>query len=119
MYSAIPRKQFFTLKSLYLLLAIAGSIIPWTLLSKFFLINGLSVNLFFQNAFDNSVASGISSDLLISSFVFFCFSFVELKRLNLSGRWLILYVCATLGIGLSCSLPLFLYLRERELEKVT
>jgi Protein of unknown function (DUF2834). len=109
-------KKFLSTQSLYLLLTIIGAIAPWSFLLKFFLQNGLDLDLFFQNAFANHVASAVAIDLLICADVFFCFSFIELKRLGLSRRWLFVYVVATFGIGLSCALPLFLYWRERSLE---
>jgi len=39
----------------------------------------------------------------------------SLNRLRLRGRWIILL--ATLLVGVSLGLPLFLYLRERQLEQ--
>jgi hypothetical protein len=108
-----------SVKSLYLLLTIVGAIAPWSVLLTFFLQNGLAIDLFFQNAFANHVASAIAIDLLICADVFFCFSFIELKRLGLSRRWLSIYVVVTFGIGVSCALPLFLYGRERTLETMT
>lgn len=108
--------KFMSTQSLYLLLTIVGAIAPWSVLLTFFLQNGFSLNLFFQNVFANSVSSTVAIDLLICVDVFFCFSFIELKRLGLSRRWLFIYLVATFGIGLSCSFPLFLYWRERALE---
>jgi hypothetical protein len=116
----IPTGQkFLSVKSLYLLLTIVGTIAPWSFLLKFFLQNGLAIDLFFQNAFTNSVTSAVALDLLICADVFFFFSFIELKRLCLSRRWLSIYVVVTFGIGVSCSLPLFLYWREQALETMT
>ncbi|TVP56070.1 MAG: DUF2834 domain-containing protein [Nodularia sp. (in: Bacteria)] len=109
-------RKFFTAKSLYLLLAIIGAIDPWIFLFKFFSQNGLAVDLFFQSAFANYISSAVAADLLISALVFCCFSFLELKRIGVSQRWLFLYVVITFGIGLSCALPLFLYFREQALE---
>jgi hypothetical protein len=101
------------MKNIYLILAIAGSIIPWSFLLGFFLKEGLSVDLFFDYIFTNPVSSAVAADLLISASVFLCFTFSELTRLGLSLRWMILYVFATFAVGLSCSLPLFLYMREQ------
>ncbi|WP_414529639.1 DUF2834 domain-containing protein [Nodularia chucula] len=115
-YTQPASRKFWTAKTVYLLLAIDGAIVPWFLLLKFFTQNGFDLSLFFHNAFANSVSSAWAADLLISAFVFFCFSFLELKRLAISQRWLVLYIFITFGIGLSCSLPLFLYLREQALE---
>jgi hypothetical protein len=102
-------------KSLYLLLTIVGSIIPW-----FFLLQDptslLSPSLVLQRAVANNVATAVTADFLISSLVFLCFVWIELKRLGASWLWLLLYTALTFIIGLSCSLPLFLYRREQMLE---
>jgi len=108
-----------TAQTLYLLLAIAGSTIPWCLLANFFLHNGFSLSTFFQTLFANGAVAGLTADFLISSLVFFCFAAIELRRLGLSQRWLLLYLVLTLGIGLSCGLPLFFYLRERAIAQRT
>ncbi|NJL61234.1 MAG: DUF2834 domain-containing protein [Methylacidiphilales bacterium] len=110
------KNQSNSLKTIYLLLAIAGSIAPW-----FWLIQDstalVSLPLFFQRAFANNIAAGLASDLVISSLVFFSFAWIELKRLGISRMWLIVYIGLTFGIGLSCSLPCFLYYREQITER--
>ena len=108
--------KLFSAKSLYLVLVIIGSIAPWSLLLKFIGENGFSIELLIQQGFTNYAASAFATDLLISALVFLCFTFFELKRLGLSRSRLIIYIAATFGIGLSCSLPLFLYFREGVLE---
>ncbi|AFY54128.1 Protein of unknown function (DUF2834) [Rivularia sp. PCC 7116] len=108
--------KLFSAKSLYLLLVIIGSIAPWSLILEFFIQNGFSIELLIQKEFDNYAAAAFGTDLLISALVFLCFSFVELKRLGLSRSRLLIYIAATFGVGLSCSLPLFLYFREGVLE---
>ncbi len=109
--------KLFSAKSLYLLLVIIGTIAPWSLIIKFFIQNGFSIGLLIQKEFDNYAAAAFGTDLLISALVFLCFSFFELKRLCVSRSRLIIYVVATFGIGLSCSLPLFLYFREGVLQE--
>lgn len=103
-------------KTFYLLLAIAGSIIPW-----FWLLQDpaalLSPSLFIQRTFANNIATAWASDLLISASVFFAFAAIELKRLESDFRWVLLYIGLTFGIGLSCALPLFLYRRELIMER--
>ncbi|MGJ3251355.1 MAG: DUF2834 domain-containing protein [Elainellaceae cyanobacterium] len=104
------------MKPLYLLLAIAGSVAPW-----FWLLQDptalLTPTVFFQRAFANPIAIALTTDLLISSTVFFCFAWIELKRLRVSRLWILVCVGLTLGVGLSCSLPFFLYRREYWLEQ--
>jgi Terpene cyclase DEP1 len=108
-------KAFNPIKPLFLILAIAGSIAPW-----FWLLQDpnalLSPTLFLQRAFANNIATALTNDLLISAIAFFCFIWIELKRLGSSRQWILLYVGLTFGIGLSCALPFFLYRREQILE---
>jgi hypothetical protein len=115
--TTLPAKgSFNSIKTLFLLLAIAGSIAPW-----FWLLQDpsvlLSPSLFFQRAFANNVTLAFSEDLIISAIAFLCWAWIELKRLKVSRSWLFLYVGLTFGIGLSCALPVFLYRREQILEQ--
>lgn len=108
--------KLFSAKSLYLLLVIIGIIVPWNFLLQFFSQNGFSIELLIQQGFANYATAAFGTDLVISALVFLCFAFFELKRLGLSRSRLLIYIIATVGIGLSCGLPLFLYFREGVLE---
>lgn len=99
----------------YLGFLILGSVVPWLFLFQFVQQSGLSLVTFLQQALANPVAIALTSDLLISTLVFFYFAWVELPQLKLSRWWWGLCAIATLAVGLSCSLPLFLYLRQRQL----
>ncbi len=107
---------FNSLKTLYLLLAIVGSIAPW-----FWILQDpsalMSPTLFFQRTFANNIATAWASDLLISASVFFTFVSIELKRLGSSRLGVLLYIGLTFGIGLSCALPFFLYRREQSIKR--
>jgi Terpene cyclase DEP1 len=113
--STAPSFNF--LKTLYLLLAIAGTIVPW-----FWLLQDpaalMSPSLFLQRSFANQIATAWASDLLISASVFFTLISIELQRLGSSRWWVLLYMGLTFGIGLCCALPLFLYRRELILERI-
>jgi hypothetical protein len=98
----------------YLAFMIIGSILPWFFLLQFVQVAGLSLGEFFRQAFANPVTIALTVDLLISSVVFFYWIWLELPRVGLSRRWWGVCVLATLSIGLSCGLPLFLYLRQRQ-----
>jgi Terpene cyclase DEP1 len=110
------KRSFNSIKTLYLFLAIAGSIVPW-----FWLLQDpaalLSPTLFLQRTFANNIATAWASDLLISASVFFTFASNELKRLGSSRLGILLYVGLTFGVGVSCALPFFLYRREQLLER--
>lgn len=103
--------SFNSRKTLYLLIAIAGSIAPW-----FWLLQEpstlLSPRLFLQAAFANNIATALTTDLLISAVAFFCFMWFEFKSFEVSRLWLLVYIGLTFGVGLSCSLPCYLYHRQ-------
>jgi hypothetical protein len=114
--NASTTQQVNSRKSLYLLLTIVGTIIPW-----FWLLQDpaalLSPSLFLQQTFANNIATTWASDLIVSAIAFFYFVWIELKRLKVSQSWIILYIALTFGVGLSCALPFFLYRREQLLHE--
>ncbi len=101
---------------LYLLLCIVGVVAPWFFLFGFFGDEQASIPVFFRSIFANHVASAVAADLVVSALVFFVFVFFEGRRMGLKHLWV--YIPATLLIGLSFGLPLFLYYRARANERV-
>jgi hypothetical protein len=99
---------------LYLILCVIGVIAPWIFLIAFLTGEHASIPIFFASIFVNHVASAVAADLLVSALVFFIFVFIEGRRVGLNNLWL--YIPATLFVGLSFGLPLFLYNRSRILE---
>ena len=67
-----------------------------------------------QQFSSSSVLSGIAMDLLVSVIVFWFYMFTEANKLRMKNSWI--YVVATMLVGLSFALPLFLYFRESKLE---
>ncbi len=107
-----PTRSFDSLKTLYLLLAIAGAIVPWLwLLQEPATI--LSPSLFLQRSCANNIANAWVSDLLLSASIFFMFAKLELQRLRAARLEILLYVGLAFGFGLCCALPFFLYRREQ------
>ena len=102
-------------KTVYLVLAIAGAVVPYIFFTRFFLAEGLGGD-FVGALFVNGAAGGFSADLLITSVVFWLFAFAEARRLGMPRPWLLVVV--NLLIGLSCALPFFLYQREGHRERV-
>lgn len=103
-------------KTLYLIGAVAGTVVPYYFLFRFFSQYGFDVGLFAQQAVATPAAAMFTADLFISSFVFWIFLFSEGRKRGMGNLWL--YVVANLVIGLSLALPLFLYMRERALEEM-
>ena len=101
--------------SIYISLCIFGVLMPWLFLDLFLGETNPSISLFFSYIFNNNVSTSVAADLLISALIFFVFAFSEGNRVGM--KWLWIYIPATLMIGLSFGLPLFLYLRAKHLDK--
>lgn len=100
--------------TLYIFLCIAGFIVPWLFLIRFFGPQA-SIPLFFFSMFVNPAASAVAADLMVSAIVFLVLIFPEGQRLGLKNVRLV--VPATLLVGLSFGFPLFLYLRAKKIEQ--
>lgn len=98
-----------TLRNFYLLMAVVGTILPWLFFGQFFAANGLDIPRFVMDLFANGAASGFSVDVLISILVFLVWSFADARTHGVDRWWLVLP--ASCIVGLSLSLPLYLYLR--------
>ncbi|MFL6282909.1 MAG: DUF2834 domain-containing protein [Pyrinomonadaceae bacterium] len=103
------------LKTVYLVLCVLGAVLPLWQLSPWLAANGLDVPLLFRQLFADRVGAFFGVDVIVSAFVLAVFVVGEGSRVRL--RWLA--VVATLAVGVSLGLPLFLYMRERESERRT
>ena len=99
------------MKFLYLLLAVAGTVLPYAFFLQHFAAEGLSPGAFVSGLFANGVASGAAADLVLSSVVFWVWLFA-----SGDGRRAGFLIPANLLVGLSLALPLWLYLRARDAE---
>jgi len=97
------------LKLVYLLLAIAGAIIPFWFFLDFGATAGIHPMAFIAALFVNGAAGGFTADLLISSVVFWVFLFSQQSE----GPKPWLFIGLNLCIGLSCALPAYLYARAK------
>ena len=98
------------LKTVYLLMAILGAVVPYLFFISFFRAEGFDLVLFVQGIFTNGAAGGFTADLFISSFVFWAFMF---SRLHQQGPKPWAFILINLTIGLSCALPAYLWASER------
>jgi hypothetical protein len=99
----------------YLFLTVIGLIIPYYFLISFVLANGLDLRLFGKQLFGTPISAFFAADLLLSCLVFVLYFRQETRRHSIKHAWICLV--ALFGVGLSCALPLFLYLREPYLSK--
>ena len=98
------------LKRFYIIAAIIGTFVPRYFFATFFMAEGFNIPLFVQSLFTNGAAAGFVADVLISIVVFLVWSYSDALRLQVRRWWLVLP--ATFLVGLSLSLPLYLYLRH-------
>lgn len=101
-------------KVVYLALCVVGTVVPLAYFLPFLRTHGLDVSLFVAFLFANPVSGFFGLDVIVSAVVLWAFAWFEGSRLGMRGLWL--PVAATLVVGVSLGLPLFLYLRERRLE---
>ncbi len=76
--------------------------------------HGLNATLFAQELFVNRISTFFAMDVIVSAVVLIRFIRMESSRLSIPRWWLPL--AATLTVGVSFGLPLFLYMRELKLE---
>ena len=98
-----------TQRPFYLAMMVVGTVGPWYFFSGFIGAYGVDLMAFLSALFANGAASGAMTDLLISAFVFWVWSFADARREGVGNWWLV--VPATLAVGLSLALPLYLWMR--------
>jgi len=104
-------------KTIYLLLCVVGTILPYSQFVPWLLEHGLNLRLFVDELLFNRISTFFALDVIVSAVVLIGFMRVENSRNNVRRRWL--PILAVLTVGVSLAFPLFLYLRELELEHGT
>ncbi|MFN6558636.1 MAG: DUF2834 domain-containing protein [Nostoc sp. ChiSLP01] len=103
------------IKAIYFLLCILGFVLPYSQFVPFVLEHGLDIKLFFEQLFANKISGFFGMDVIVSSLVLWTFVFTEGTRLKMQNFWI--YVACNLLVGVSLGLPLFLLMRQRQLEQ--
>ncbi|MCT0208340.1 DUF2834 domain-containing protein [Synechococcus sp. CS-1332] len=100
---------------LYLLLAVAGGVLPWIANLDFIRAEGsaFDLGLFIRQANANPAARSLSSDLAIGATAVTIWMVRESRRLGMRGLGWVLLSCITIAFAFGA--PLFLHLRERRL----
>lgn len=102
-------------KHTYLALCVLGTVLPYWQLIPFLRTNGIDVRLMIQQLFVNPVAAFFGVDVIVSTLVLWALIAIEGRRHDVRNRWL--PVLASLTVGVSLGLPLFLYMKEARLEQ--
>ena len=102
-------------KHLYLFLAAVGTVLPLSQFLPFLRDHGFDASLFVEQLFATRIGAFFGFDVLVSAIVLWVFVYFEGRRVSTPHRWA--PVLATLLVGVSLGLPLFLYLRELQLER--
>ena len=102
-------------RTVYALLAVAGALLPLWQFAPFVRDHGLEVRLMVSQLFATPVSSFFGMDVIVSSLVLWVLVYVEGRRAGVRRLWL--PVLASLLVGVSLGLPLFLAMREAALER--
>ena len=101
----------------YLLMCVLGTLLPYGAFLPWLVQNGLDIPLLVAEASQNPIAAFAWLDVIVSALVLLAFIWYEGRRLNIKNLWL--PTAATLSVGVSLGLPLFLLMRERLLRQAT
>lgn len=99
--------------NLYLALTVIGTILPISAFYPWVIEHGLDVRLFYADLFSNRVGAYFGWDVIVSAFALLSFVLIEGKRMRMTGLWRPIAACCVFGV--SSGLPMFLWLRERQL----
>ena len=103
-------------RDIYLVLCFVGVALPyWAFIPGLFQ-QSAGPALFIENLFANRISTFFVLDVIVSAIVLIRFVRAETVRLPIRYPWL--PILATLCVGVSLGLPLFLYLREAAIEKL-
>jgi Terpene cyclase DEP1 len=104
-------------KHLYLLLCILGTALPLSQFVPWVADHGLDLRLFTAELFATRIGAFFGLDVAVTAIVLWVLVATEGRRADVRHRWA--PVVATLAVGVSLGLPLFLYLRESRLDAYT
>jgi hypothetical protein len=98
-------------RTIYALLAVAGTVLPLWQLVRFLSRYGPDAGEFVSQLFGTPIASFFAIDVIVSSIVLITFVLIDGSRRGMKTLWL--PIVANLLVGVSLALPLFLWMREK------
>ena len=104
-------------KFLYLALFVVGVVVPNLSFVPWVMDHGFDISLMVEELFANRISAFFGLDVIVSAIVLWVFIAIESPRVGVRHAWAA--VVASLAIGVSAGLPLFLFLRESAIEPTT
>ncbi|MGO4528549.1 DUF2834 domain-containing protein [Paenibacillus sp. 2TAF8] len=104
------------MKYFFGLLSILGIIIPYMEFIPWISENGFNLMILLNEATENRISAFAWLDIIIAAIVLIGFILYEGKRIGVKHKWI--PIIGTLTVGVSFGLPLFLLLREIQMEKM-
>jgi hypothetical protein len=101
-------------KHVYLFFCIVGIVVPYIPFAPFVHLHGVNVPLIWDQLFATPISSFFGLDVIVATLVLWILVAIEGRRVGMRRQWA--PVLASLTVGISLGLPLFLYMRERCLE---
>jgi len=105
------------LRHVYLGLCVLGVVVPYSQFIPWLMQHGLDMDLFMRELFATRIGAFFAFDVVVSALALFVFCFGDRRTARVRHVWL--PVVATLVVGVSLGLPLFLYMRQRSLDAAT
>lgn len=99
------------MRIIYLALAVWGAVHPMYYFVSWFQTDGLNLGLMVAAWHANAASSGLVWDLTIAATALTVWILYEVFQTRKYGH--LISIFATFGIGVSCGLPLYLYLRSQ------
>jgi len=103
------------IKHLYIILCFFGLILPYSQLIPILIEGNFGFQMMINQLFVNRITTLFALDLFVTATVFIAFAVYEGMKLKIKHLWITFIV--TILVGASLGFPLFLYLREINLEK--
>jgi hypothetical protein len=100
----------------YLLFCLLGTLPPCSQFLPWLLAHGLDLPLLFRDLFANGIAGFIRMDVFDSTAVLWTLVVLEGRRLGVRHLWV--PIVASLAVGVSLGLSLFLYLCQVQLDRL-
>ena len=105
-------------RHLYLVFCLLGLVLPYSQFIPWIIEHhALNISMFMHDLFANRIAAFFALDVIVSAIVLLSFIQSEGRRLRMRFLWL--PMLGTVFVGVSLGLPLFLYLRQLELDRKT